>query len=268
MVTAEPADPDKANFEPAEANTDKDGNYRMRLTVSEPSEAVIGYMAMHFAGGDQVQEEKPRLQTVSPGKEHKLDFTIPGTVSIPVKVVDAKGAPRADAYLSIRNNTSTLRGREAVDENGCALLEGLPPNVPIQIVAWASDYEEQGLSDIIVGRAGETLPVLTLFCGALGGYEATILDPDGNPAANTHVSVCTLLHDGAVDEGPSLNTDAQGHFVVPSALAQGFYEQLDVSYQRDGQAFQASVANMSIMSSAISDLGILRAAPVLEEPLH
>jgi len=190
--------------------TEADGSYALRL--AEPGNYVIcpGYLLGEpedWSDPDEWVAQYGKEVRVGGGEEKVVDLVMPDPVTLSVRAVDRAGNALAGVPASVHSEGSGGL-RHATDEDGRFSWSGFPPGLN----SWIELRSHAGYlatdSTPVVGAPGEVFPEETLVMFRASGLEATVLLPDGRPAAYTLVGIAVCCAEGPVF---SLETRTDGH---------------------------------------------------------
>ncbi len=239
-----------------------DGSYRIECPGITETIAIslrVGYCTETrlFSSAHSRPWDQPEVTTVQlgPGDEVEVNFTLPGTVTVPVRIVSPAGEPLEGIH--VHNLTSDSEGR--------LVLYGLAPCVIHRIQA-AIDvpggYVVCGTSPPFSGKPGQTYDEIEIVCDpATGALTAQIILPEGMDEFPAPRIGCQLyypdrepvyqLADIAADGYVTLDTVGPGMCSVLLYVLSG-----DPSLR-----WWAFVENVEILPDATTHLGDLVPSP-------
>ena len=254
--------------------TDSQGAYELRFTVDNQTNVMVLGTYLSVLGGWSAplrctDENTPTTMDVSPGDEKQLDWITDTPLSIPVKAVDAAGAPVTGLWIGV-GIVSDTGAREyssaqckPTDGNGQCLLDGLPPKNTYFV--WVQEQERSGAGKDAVPLAqsealnvplGQAAPEVVLVIEEKGGVEGVAVFEDGSPAAAVSLTISAEGGDPV-----TAVTKNDGAFTAVSALRPGDYAELTLAATVEGASFSAKTPEVHVMANAIIDLGTITLLP-------
>lgn len=185
-------------------DTDADGRFELRLTTGAGS---------YRLGAGPV----PRVveRRFAAGETATADLTVPEPVVLPVRVIDAGGAPvesiRSQLWLTDVNGRRSMLGDSRVlDADGRARFEIYQPTRELRLEVMRFPRGPRCATASLV-VAGETLAEQTLTLPVAGDVRARIVDAAGQPLAEAAITITARYADGAADSF-HCQTDRDGRF--------------------------------------------------------
>jgi hypothetical protein len=156
------------------------------------------------------------------GDTFEVDLMLPEPCVLPVRVVDAMGAPvpGVGVYLGSMDETGVVHMSErlgATDNTGLFVCANVMPGVE----TWAEvgkEGENRARTRHVVGQPGEPLSEEVVAFFSTSGVEGFAVAPDGTPLANVGISLFIVTSDNSPQAGLSATTDPGGHFVVKEGI--------------------------------------------------
>ena len=247
--------------------TEEDGTYNLTVDVHERTGFHMSWRYRNFAFGAGGYDVDDGAVDIKPGEKRQFDFTVIAPVTVPVRFVYPNGTPRTDVLAGIRRNPSSGMGQSGgaeVDAEGRVMLRGLPPGKPYQVIGW-TERQVVGVSELFVGKSGETLPELTVVCPRHGGIEGVLTDEEATPLADSELMCIGVFRDGTASQMRREDANAYGRFTLFKALPEGEYSQVYIAYRHDEHLYLAVVDNVEIVRDSVTTLGEIAGEPVSEE---
>jgi hypothetical protein len=194
-----------------------------------------------------------------------VDFEAPAPVTAPLLFTDDAGRPVADVQASLQQGGEQWGGNARSGVDGRAAYYGLAPGVVYHINGYMQMPEriKVGESEEFSGGPGERLEEIVIVCRAKGGIEGCLIDPQGNPVADTEIGCAAVLPDGTVIEPATTMTDAYGCFTILFAFPEGVYDTIGIGYLRGTMIHRGLVSQVEVAQDTIVDLGTLSCEPVM-----
>lgn len=164
--------------------------------------------------------------TVGIGDEREVNFKLPDSCTLAIRVIDSNGNPiqgaKANWYRNTPNGTGTY-GSGQTDTEGHHTSEFVP-----NVESWFY-VQKEGYTSVrstpIVGEPAEAYPEETVVLYPSGGIEGVLVDTNGQPLSNARIKVAHRAEGVKVDQisyanvdSLSTTTDANGAF----AMGDGF----------------------------------------------
>ncbi|MDX9973259.1 MAG: sigma-70 family RNA polymerase sigma factor [FCB group bacterium] len=257
----------------ATASTDSDGRYELSLQVTRPVDVRAQWC---YTDGTNIFPKSPVsghadkvevkvFRGLQPGQDETLDFTVAAPVTAPLRFVDPAGTPIEGIEIVRKQGEGTWGTFLRSGNDGRAVYRGLDPDTTIQLEAVVTEPERLtvGESEPFAGRAGETLPEMTVVCRVRGGVNGVLVDASGQPVANTEIG-CTAVRDDGTPVSPATATTSEdGTFVLFPGLPEDRYQTVAVGYERNGMIEVGLVQDVEISAGTAIDLGTVRCEPMI-----
>ncbi len=207
--------------------TKADGAFSITLDICEPRALQIEHWY------DSVQQ-----LTIGPGEEKQVELTVPGSMTIPVRVVDRNGRPQRDVIAYVRTSDSEVSPdmlREKVGEDGRFVFTGVhfdPREPQFDVLALKGDGII-GVSPKFDMEPGKTYAEITVVCAPHGGISGVVHDFDGTPVeiqGLPGLGCAAPLPDGSLCEPVYTKTGKSGEFSIDQALPAGTYPEVYIWY--------------------------------------
>lgn len=165
-----------------------DGSYS--LDIFEPGTYLL-FPEQDGFDRDLYMAKYGKQQALSSG-EYVIDFKLPDTATMSVRVVDAEGSPVANAKVShlkvTATGTNTLFGTGSTDGDGRYEFAAFTPGV----LCWfyvAKDGFIGTATKGVVTEPSVVYPTQTVILFGSGGVEGTLVDQAGVPLANATLEI-------------------------------------------------------------------------------
>jgi len=256
------------------AVTDLDGSYTLQVSGLTGTHTFRVWYHYFTQGGNAwgpPSDSELAILELEPGDEEQLDFTTDAPLTVPIRFVDGDATPVEGIMAGVRQaGGSGACGGLVSDAEGRVTLNGIPPRLTYEVVAWetrASGITTAGVSEPFTGEPGETVPEVVVECYVIGGVEGVVTNAQGNPVSNVHLGWWTVDRDGTVTPVPGTNLDANGAFSKPDAFREGVYPKMILAYRdsETGQLNYIIVSNIEIAAGDVTDLGVLRFQPMSDK---
>lgn len=177
----------------ASRDTDADGKFELRLTTG------AGSYRLGAGPAPQVVERR-----FAAGETVNVDLTVAEPVVLPVRVVDAGGAPvesiRTQLWLTDATGRRFVLGDSRVlDAAGRARFEVYQPTRSLRLDVMRFPNGPHCATATLDVSAGEVLAEQTLTLPAAGDVFARIVDAAGQPRAGATVTITARYADGETD---------------------------------------------------------------------
>lgn len=194
---------------------DADGRYSIEVA---PGEYAVQFRLNNFEqwAYQKRDQESAKKFTVAAGQTVSVDDTLLPTGGLTGQLVDAAGAPLAEASVSLVDGDTTM-GTTTTDHNGDYTFDGVLAGayrVAFSLhdgaVQWAYGKRSAEQAAVITVTAGQVARVDDTF-GATGAVAGRFTDAQGNGLANHKVE----LTDDSGTENPATyetETDAEGNY--------------------------------------------------------
>jgi hypothetical protein len=245
------------------AVTQTDGSYRI------PIQGILQPVSIQVRAGfcftNNSFKEKYEVATVQlgPGKETRVDFTMPASVTVPVRVVSPDGTPMPG--LDITLNGAPLGFTS--DDEGRVTLYGIDPYVPYVVGAMRSEPNKSnhvslGQSAPFTGQPGETLPEIQVVCGATGQITGRV-DVPGGLAQFAHPSLGyrVTYKAGTMPTSGISSLDPDGRFLIPEAGEGTCTVRLRALTNDPDLSYWADVDGVEVRAGTVVDLGLIPIQP-------
>lgn len=237
------------------AKAQPDGHFAARFTLPG-AKGTYSFQARYMYDDDIAGNISAPYELKS-GDDIEIELDLPDPQSFAVRTVDPGGNPVEGAAIRFLTETwggdaigygqTNAEGR--LDEpilvaplSGAQLVVEMPGYAP----AFGPTYPDQS--------PGTVHPEDTIVLWPGAGFEGVLLDREGNPRANTAVSVSVTNPDGQT--WPiQVTTDAGGHFTV---VDQAPADVVDITISSgDGDTFMSTVQGLHLEADSITDLGVI-----------
>ncbi|MCC6699095.1 MAG: sigma-70 family RNA polymerase sigma factor [Candidatus Hydrogenedentes bacterium] len=236
-----------------------DGTYSMTLQDLE-KKSLFAMTYEYFTEGGSAWEpvsEVVKMVELGPGEKAEVDLRVDAPVTVPVRYLDAIGAPVEGILAAMRQAGAGggCGGSLISDAEGRVEFHGIKPDVLLEALAWKelpSGLAVLGASQPFQGRPGERVAEVIVECIELGGLQGLVLDPSGAPLANTEIIMGARL-----DQTAECLTGDDGRFVLAEALPEGAYPKLFVGRQNGDLVEIGMAQNVEIAAGMLTDLGTI-----------
>ena len=167
----------------ATTTSDNDGVFRLQVL---PGRAEL-YAFLEY--GRFGADENKRTVLVKAGEEIRLeDWPIRRGVSVQGMAVDEQGQPVAGAEVWEGGATGRPRAEDVADSRGAFVLEGLPPDEDVLLMAASGDAVSARATKVNTGSPPDPLRI-EVSRGAAAGVGGRVVDERGEPIAGAEVEV-------------------------------------------------------------------------------
>jgi len=249
---------------PGEDQVRRDGSYELRLY--EPGTYLI-FPKYYGWSRDEMAALYGKEVRWSAGDEIVVNFELPEHVTRTVRALDTEGNPIENAevkrYTRLPDGASSMHGVGYTDENGEYSWSGFAP----MCESWFRVHKEgytPAETTRVVGEPGAVYPIEQVVLLGSGGVEGRLVDPDGNPIANTNIALKMTPTDGITStysDGDGVfvetRTDSDGRF----AVAQGLPATTGRLVIFDAPPYSGASMPIECVAGYIVDLGEIVLAP-------
>ncbi len=249
------------------ASTDAEGRYRLVLPALDKQTRftiTAEYWTVQGAFDSNVEKNTVSEIALGPGDEEQVDFTAPGTVTLPVRFVSAqRGMPLAGVNLALDGQDTRL----VSDSEGRVVARGVRPNIPCTPGAMRARADGTGTvllgtGPSVSGHPGETLPEVEIQCQCPGSFTGHIVVPQNitiPPEARIECQMEYMGNNEPLVRDVYLMPD--GRFEVLDVFAGLCNLHFYIPSEKPEERYWGDVMSVEIGEDMVTDLGDLQPQP-------